>query len=212
MKRLPLLPTILVGLACAAMIALGIWQLQRAQEKAELKTVYARNAAMSSITFFPVFDPVRPELYFRKAQSHCLNILGWTSRAGVDAAGKTGYRQLATCSTGVEGPGYIVDMGVSDSFDAPKGYTGGDISGTIVPGISSGSLFQRMIGKAPIVPPMLIADTPAPGLRASKVPTIDDMPDNHLAYAVQWFIFAGLAALIYFLALRRRWSKDLPPR
>jgi surfeit locus 1 family protein len=30
------------------------------------------------------------------------------------------------------------------------------------------------------------------------------VPNNHLAYAVQWFLFAGVAAVIYALALRRR--------
>ncbi len=30
------------------------------------------------------------------------------------------------------------------------------------------------------------------------------MPNNHLAYAVQWFLFAAIAGAIYVLALRRR--------
>lgn len=210
MRRVPLIPTILVALCCAAMIGLGIWQLQRAEEKAALKALYARNAAMSSITAFPVFDPVRPELLFRKASIHCLKVTKWEPRAGEDQNGKTGYRQIATCATGIEGPGVAIDMGVSDSFETPKGYSGGDVQGTIVPGISSASLIQRMVGKAPVTPPMLISDTPAPGLRTSKVPSPDDVPDNHLAYAVQWLIFAALAAIIYALALRLRWKRGLP--
>jgi surfeit locus 1 family protein len=31
-----------------------------------------------------------------------------------------------------------------------------------------------------------------------------DIPNNHLAYAVQWFLFATVAAVIYALALAKR--------
>src|SRR3546814_17082290 len=51
---------------------------------------------------------------------------------------------------------------------------------------------------------MLVADAPVAGLRASAVPNGADVPNNHLAYAVQWFLFAAAAAAIYILALRRR--------
>ena len=43
-----------------------------------------------------------------------------------------------------------------------------------------------------------------PGLRASGVPSADDTPNNHFAYAVQWFLFAAAALVIYILAVRRR--------
>ena len=35
-------------------------------------------------------------------------------------------------------------------------------------------------------------------------PDIGLVPNNHLAYAGQWFFFAAVAALIYLVALRRR--------
>ena len=51
---------------------------------------------------------------------------------------------------------------------------------------------------------MLIADKPAPGLSPNEAPDLDSVPNNHLAYGVQWFLFAGVAGIIYVLALRRR--------
>jgi cytochrome oxidase assembly protein ShyY1 len=51
---------------------------------------------------------------------------------------------------------------------------------------------------------MLIARAAPPGLKASAPPSGDDVPNNHLAYAVQWFFFALAAAVIYVLAVRRR--------
>ena len=51
---------------------------------------------------------------------------------------------------------------------------------------------------------MLIAGEPVPGLKPLAPPNVADVPNNHLAYAVQWFFFAGIAAIIYVLALRKR--------
>ena len=54
----------------------------------------------------------------------------------------------------------------------------------------------------------LVAATPGPGLMASAPPSPDTIPNNHFSYAIQWFLFAGIASLIYGLALRQRWRKD----
>jgi surfeit locus 1 family protein len=43
---------------------------------------------------------------------------------------------------------------------------------------------------------------------ASAPPSPDNIPNNHLSYAVQWFLFAGIAGVIYALALRQRWRKE----
>ena len=72
-------------------------------------------------------------------------------------------------------------------------WTGGMVEGMIAP--DSHSIIR------------LVATNPAPGLVASAPPSLDDIPNNHLAYAVQWFLFALIAAVIYALALRRR-EKD----
>ena len=51
----------------------------------------------------------------------------------------------------------------------------------------------------------VVADPPLAGLEASATPDPHDLPNNHLAYAGQWFFFAVTALVIYWLALRRRW-------
>jgi surfeit locus 1 family protein len=50
----------------------------------------------------------------------------------------------------------------------------------------------------------LVAAEPGPGLAASAPPSPDSIPNNHLSYAIQWFLFAGIAGVIYILALRKR--------
>jgi surfeit locus 1 family protein len=42
------------------------------------------------------------------------------------------------------------------------------------------------------------------GLQAVALPSPEDIPNNHLLYAIQWFFFAAAAGIIYALALRRR--------
>ena len=59
---------------------------------------------------------------------------------------------------------------------------------------------------------MIVSAAPAPGLTAPKRPDPESLPNNHLAYAVQWFLFAISALAIYALALRQRWRRAGNPQ
>jgi surfeit locus 1 family protein len=50
----------------------------------------------------------------------------------------------------------------------------------------------------------LVAASAPPGLQPSALPTIESIPNNHRLYAVQWFLFALIAVVIYVLAVRKR--------
>lgn len=201
--RWPLIPTILVLAAVAVMITLGVWQLQRKGEKEALIALYQRNMAMSSLVTYPELPPVEDRFLYRKSSVVCLEPVRWDPRSGTDRAGKAGIRMVADCRTGAEGPGVLVDIGIGDDFAPPK-WTGGIVQGTIVPGPEQPTLIARMTGKATPARAMLVADAPVAGLRASAVPSAADTPNNHLAYAGQWFLFAVAALVIYILAVRRR--------
>jgi cytochrome oxidase assembly protein ShyY1 len=190
MKRLPFIPTILVAAAVAMMIGLGIWQLHRAQWKEELLRRYEANSHLPPVAFPKVPVPADEALLFRPASGFCLQPKNWSARAGRNRAGESGWRHIALCGSGAEGPGMAVDMGWSNNGDVPKGYRGGPVSGVI------GSDRDHLL--------LLVSDVPAPGLQASAPPSLDDIPNNHRGYAVQWFLFAAVAVLIYALALRRR--------
>ena len=58
---------------------------------------------------------------------------------------------------------------------------------------------------------IVTAAEPSSPLEASAPPRVEDIPNNHLAYAGQWFFFALAAAVIYVLALRRRSVAGDPP-
>jgi cytochrome oxidase assembly protein ShyY1 len=201
--RWPLIPTLLVAVAVAVMIGLGVWQLQRKADKEALIALYQRNMAMSSLVTYPELPPVPDAMLYRKSSVVCLEPVRWDPRSGSDRNGRSGIRMIADCRTGAEGPGVLVDVGIGDDFTPPK-WKGGTVQGTIVPGPEQPTVIERMTGMAMPARAMLIADAPVEGLRPSAVPSADDTPNNHLAYAVQWFLFAAAALVIYILAVRRR--------
>ncbi|HEY0315335.1 MAG TPA: SURF1 family protein [Sphingomonas sp.] len=188
--RIPILPTLLVALAVAAMIGLGIWQIHRLHWKQGLLAQYAAAAHKPPIAF--PRDLTDQSLLFRRSEAFCLQPVGWRASAGRNDAGQSGWRHVADCRTGAEGPGLAVDMGWSETSDAPTGWKGGEVSGVIGPDRGNQIL--------------IVSAAAAPGLRPSQPPSLDDIPNNHLAYAVQWFIFAALAVGIYGIVLWRRWK------
>ncbi len=185
--RIPLLPTLLVLSAVAAMVALGIWQLQRLHWKEGLLAEYAAAGGRPAVAFPRI--PTDQTLLFRRSEAFCLQPVAWRASAGRNRAGQSGWRHIADCRTGAEGPGFAVDMGWSNRADAPTGWKGGEVSGIIGPDRGGQVL--------------LVSDGAAPGLQPSAPPSLDEIPNNHLAYAVQWFLFAAVAVVIYALALAR---------
>lgn len=204
------MPTIVVALAVAAMIGLGLWQLlDRRPAKLAYLAQLAANPARPP-TAFPAFPDER--LLFRRATGFCLQ----PTAIMLTGAGAYGFRAIAECRTGAEGPGMLVQLGTTTDPMRRVRWTGGPVSGTIGHAPSSAPLIAGLVAHAP-QRMMLIADRPVDGLAANARPTLDSIPNNHLAYAGQWFFFAAVAAIIYALALRRRWrtravAGSRPPR
>ncbi|WP_022682529.1 SURF1 family protein [Sphingobium bisphenolivorans] len=203
MRRLPLIPTLIVLAAVAVMIALGCWQLQRRSEKEAMLALAAANSGKPAVSY-PAMAPVPPDLLFRPSSLHCLRVVGWRTEAGRAADGSTGYRQIAECATGAEGPGALVTVGVVQKPDAKPAWTGGQVRGWIAEEPDHRSLLTRMTGKAMPLRPMLIAAQAPAGMKPAARPSAADVPNNHLAYAVQWFFFAAVAVIIYLLAVAKR--------
>lgn len=191
-RRFPIIPTLIVMLAVATMIGLGVWQLQRAGWKEGLMAQLAANRGLP-VMAYPAVPVDTQDILFRRASATCLQPTSIRASAGRDARGTTGWSHLATCRTGGgEGPGMVVDIGWSPGL-AKVQWAGGPVTGIIVPDSKS-----RI---------RLVASNAAPGLAPSQPPGPDTIPNNHRMYAVQWFFFAAAAASIYGLALRRRGHK-----
>jgi surfeit locus 1 family protein len=189
-RKLPLIPTLVVGLAVAVMIGLGVWQLQRAQEKERLLARYRAAQDLPPISYptGPVHENRLP--LFRHSTGMCLSPVAKRSTAGRNRKGEVGYAQIVDCSTGAEGPGMSVEVGWARNPNAPVNWRGGPVSGIIAPDSRT-----RM---------RLVAATAPPGLEPSAPPSIAEIPNNHRSYAVQWFLFALIAITIYILALRKK--------
>ena len=189
-RRLPVIPTIIVLAAVALMIALGVWQLQRAKWKEGILSRYARAEKLPPVEFptAPLRDDQLP--LFRHATGVCLRPIGQRAVAGENRAGEPGYVHIVDCATGAEGPGMSVEVGWSKNPNIAIKWPGGPVSGIIAPDRKT-----RM---------RLVAATAPPGLEPSAPPSIDQIPNSHRSYAVQWFLFALIAAVIYGLALRKK--------
>ena len=195
-RKWPLIPTILVAAAVATMIGLGIWQLQRRQDKLALLDQLAAARDLPAIDW-PAAPFAGPLPLYRKASGHCLSVTGYRTGAGQNRTGDPGFLVIADCRVGAEGPGMAVELGWSKNPAAGRTFKGGMVEGIIAPDSVS-----RM---------RLVVDRPATGLEASAPPSPDSIPNNHLSYAIQWFLFAAAAALIYVLALKRREQEAAVP-
>lgn len=205
MRRWPVIPTILVALAVAAMIALGLWQLLiRLPEKEAQLAQLTANPGKPAIAF-PRFPD--DSLLFRRATGFCLSVAS-IERAG---AGNAGYRLIANCRTGAEGPGMKVQLGTTRDPDTKLVWTGGEVSGWISHAPDARPLIAGLFDHVPREL-LLVAEAPAPGLTANMRPDVSIVPNNHFAYAFQWFFFAAVAAVIYVLAVRRRIARTGEPR
>jgi cytochrome oxidase assembly protein ShyY1 len=201
-RRFPFLATGIVALAIAAMIGLGVWQLHRATWKEALLARYTAAQNMPPVAFQPLATD--DALLFRRSSAVCLEPVNWTTTPGRNRAGEPGWRWIVNCRTGAEGPGATFDMGWSAGWQGKVTWRGGRVAGVIASRPDHRSVVGKALGRGAPAGLMIIADTPAPGLKPSAYPAIADIPNNHMAYAVQWFLFALIAAVIYGLALRWR--------
>jgi cytochrome oxidase assembly protein ShyY1 len=185
------------------MVALGVWQLRRSEEKEAIKAQIARNADLPPMAM-PAAAAVDQSLLYRRATAFCLEVTAWRKTGGRSASGEGGTRFIAECRTGAEGPGFAADMGVSQDPKAVPVWKGGEVTGRIVAEPSPAGLWARITRRAPPARPMIVSSEPAPGLEASRQPSPDGFVNNSFGYAFQWFFFAAAALVIYLLALRRR--------
>jgi surfeit locus 1 family protein len=201
MPRFPLIPTAIVGFAIAAMIGLGFWQLtvRLPQKEAQLAQL-AANPAKPAIAF-PKFPD--DSLLFRNASGVCVEPVS----SQLIGAGGAGFRFIVECRTGgLEGPGMLVQLGTTRDPLAKPVWKGGPVRGRISHAPDGRSMLASLFDKTP-KRLMLVAETPAAGLTVNAKPDLSSVPNNHLAYGVQWFLFALVAGVIYVLALRWREKK-----
>lgn len=192
-RQLPLIPTVLVLVAVAVMVRLGFWQIDRMHQKDAQIASYTAASRETAAIDSPAFTGLDDGLLYRRVSFSCPKVAGWRTTAGRSADNRDGIIQVARCewSDGSAARPHAVEVeaGWSNNPAAPT-WAGGPVSGTYVPG---GLLGYKVV-----------ADPPLGGLAANARPDPNDLPNNHWSYAVQWFLFALTALVIYALALRKR--------
>ena len=182
-RPIPVISTVIVLAAVAVMVALGFWQLDRMGQKEALLARYAQAGEGQPAVAFPMTGEGEAEL-FRRSAVECDRVVEIQPTAGRSARGASGWAQRATCATG--NGNVLVDLGWTRD-PTPVAWSGGRVEGIVASG-------PRLVASEPPVATMEPLARPDPAT----------IPNNHLAYAVQWFLFAATALVIYWLALKRR--------
>lgn len=183
-RKIPIIPTIIVAASIAVMVALGFWQLGRSQWKDELLAQYAAASSAPKTVTWPATPDEAQKVLFQLSSFNCAKVISMRSTAGDSASGQKGFAHIALCelANGKQGE---VTLGWTKDLAEPQ-WEGGMVSGMIASG------------------PRLIAEPAQAGLDEVARPDPADVPNNHLAYAGQWFFFALTALIIYVLALGAR--------
>jgi surfeit locus 1 family protein len=184
----------MAGLAIPVLLGFGLWQVQRMHWKEALLADLARNADA------PLLDigagPIPPDAQFRivRIELSCPGGLA-DLRAGRSLQGQSGYSYLTDCRAG--------DTPVTrDAGWAPRPEPLSILGGT--------ASFEGRLVKGSGDSWILVQAQAAPPLSPSAPPGLETISNNHLSYAIQWFSFAAILAVIYGLWLRR-WLASRPP-
>jgi surfeit locus 1 family protein len=194
-KRIPIFPTLLVLLAVGVMIRLGFWQLDRMHQKEIAIRDYQNAQSEPMVTDLNTARLIDYPTPYTRVRVQCERLVELRVVAGRNAAEQTGWAHHATCS--YRGPSGGINerriiAGWSKDF-ASITFSPGQITGVVVPDKANEPMFWH-----------IVSDPPLAKLEANAKPDPKDLPNNHLSYAVQWFLFALTALVIYGLALRKR--------
>lgn len=208
--RYPIIPSILAASAVAMMIGLGMWQLERRSVNGMLLKLVAANVSKPAITYAEL-GPVSTSALHRKSSVNCLRVTHWIEDSGSDNTGKSGTRYLAECVTGAEGPGALIVAGVTDRPNVKVSWNGGAVEGIITTEPDRQAMLAKLFSRKQVLRPMLVSNIGLGGLRAPAPPSLDKIRNkiaNNGSYAVQWFLFAAAAAVIYLLAMRKKMARS----
>ena len=229
-RRFSLLLTATVGVCLVALICLGVWQLQRLAWK---QALLARIAALSAAPAEPLEVVLRRlsdqvDIEYVRVQTACpaLEKLP-TLRLYSVKDGVSGYRLIAACPLAADRYGSIlVDRGfipreVVETPPTPvllsqpivgvlrKGDAANSFSPKNSPDANQwyvrdvAAMASRLNAPKP-APIFLMLESPAPtgpGPQPAAVP--NDIPNNHLSYALTWFGLALALLGVYIAKLIR---------
>lgn len=220
MRRPPLVSTAVMAACAALCLALGFWQLQRAAGKRALAAAFATAAAPERLpdgaVELPRYRPVIVQGRYDSARQFLLDNMPRAGRPGV---------QVLTPLVLADGRAVIINRGwvplgttrevlPEVSVPATERELGGRIDHLPRPGIELASdlpngwpklvSFPRMEQLAAALgrelhPQLILLDPAAPDGYLREWRPAGLGPEQHLAYAVQWFALAATAVVIWIV-------------
>ena len=191
-RRIPIVATIVVLAAVAAMISLGVWQLHRKTWKEGMIARYQAAETMTSEIPWPRSPAEYDAALYRRSSVNCAQVVAMTAISGRSAQDQPGWAHIAQCRLPQGGTAEVA-LGWSNDSANPA-WKGGFVTGWV----TSARDGVR-----------LLASPPQGGLAQLAPPDPNELsgttPMGHLSYAFQWFAFALTALVIYALALRKQW-------
>ena len=189
-RGFPVLPTLMVLIVLPILIGFGIWQLQRMHWKDALLVELQRNSALPVAQLDPSTNV--DELLFRRLRLDLrCDPAPREIVAGRSLGGQSGYSTIFRCQSG----GLSLDVNAGWAPRLPATH----------PAPPAGLQVGMLAPPAPSDPkvPGFYLEEASPPLKPTAPPSLDSIPNNHFSYAVQWFSFAAILAVIYGLWLRR---------
>jgi surfeit locus 1 family protein len=228
MTRLPFWPTAITVLAVALCIGLGIWQIQRLAWKEALLADIESGLSAPPRPLPAALSEPRAWSYVRVTVTGRFDHGRELHLYAANTGGRPGYHIL-TPLLREDGPAVLVDRGwVPPAAKDPAARAAGQVAGTVTlsgiariptgpgpltpdPDIPGNQWFavdlpaMAAVLEMPLAPILVEADdTPNPGGLPVGGQTRLDIPNNHLTYAITWFLLALSAAVIYVVYVRRR--------
>ncbi len=197
------LPWLMFLVMEAVLISLGVWQLQRKDWKEELLAMRARNAALPALPLSSDTQ-ISATMEYRRVKFACaFTAAGQYLVEGFDEAKNIASRRYVKCVSPLN---IVVDLG----WIAPDARMQSEPAMMVAGRLRfwpEQSSAQALGGIQPVGPKNFAAPV-APFYVQQGDALPQPPPNNHFAYAIQWFIFAGVLCVIFMLF--QRWQKLAP--
>lgn len=233
--RLSLFALLFLPLLCA----LGVWQWQRAEEKLEIESRLAAQAALPPVVLDPSRPHEPPDLVRVRLRGQFL-AERMVLRDNRTFEGRAGYQlhvPLVPAGAGPHDAAVLIDLGwvpaSSDRSALPVPELPGEtitLLGTLDRNRQQGVVFgsptaedgwprrvQQIDPAAiaalidrPLYPAIVVADAPMPGVQTFSWNPVRMTSGTHRGYAVQWFGLALVLAIGWLVASLRRPQRERP--
>lgn len=230
-RRFPILPSLLVLVAFAFLIGLGVWQVKRLRWKTDLLHRIALLQTAPATPIVPVLEQAPSVFNYTRVRLDCPEVETTpVLRLYSVYQGLAGYRLITACRlTSGSYANILVDRGfvATPGAEVPRPIPGVRISEPVVGVlrapepkalVTAGNqpdqnlwywrdlpAMARALNAPNPAPAFMMLESPAPASGEPRpAPLPLNIPNNHLGYAITWFGLAAALVGVYLARLLRK--------